>query len=103
MQASLHHYIGENQQGHNAVYQGIKSLIVSHDIAPGNRIRLEPLADKLSVSNTPVREALIQLAAENLINDIPNGGFFAKEISESEIRDLYVLNHFEQILQIQVL
>lgn len=92
MQASLHHQLGTNQEGHSSVYHGIKSLIMSHDIAPGKRIRLEPLADKLYVSNTPVREALIQLAAENLINDIPNGGFFVKEISESEIRDLYVLN-----------
>lgn len=78
----------------NPVYGSIKALVISQGLAPGTRIRLEPLADQLYVSNTPVREALIQLAAERLISDVPNAGFFTKKISESEMQDLCTLNQF---------
>ncbi len=78
----------------NQVYNSIKALVVSQGLAPGTRIRLEPLADQLYVSNTPVREALIQLAAERLISDVPNAGFFTKKVSESEMQDLCTLSQF---------
>ena len=73
-------------------YEAIKARIVAHELPGGERILVEPLADKLFVSNTPVREALIQLVAERLIKDVPKAGFFTKEISEAEIRGLYILN-----------
>lgn len=73
----------------NPVYLSIKSMIIRHELPPGHRIMPEPLADQLFVSSTPIREALIRLSAEGLINEIPKAGFFAKAVSESEIRDAY--------------
>lgn len=89
--SSSNRYAKENFEN-NRVYDSIKTLIIEHALPLGKRILVEPLADELSVSNTPVREALIQLASERLIKDEPNAGFFTKEISELEIRNLYVLN-----------
>lgn len=74
------------------VYESIKKLILQQALPLGKRIYIEPLADELNVSNTPVREALIQLSAERIIRNEPNAGFFTKEISEREIRNLYTLN-----------
>lgn len=75
------------------VYDRIKAMVMSHELKPARRIRPGPLADRLKVSTVPVREALIELAAQGLIRrDRHNGGFFAKEVSESEIRDLYRFN-----------
>lgn len=76
----------------DSVYSRVKSLIMSHKLPPEKRIRPEPLADQLRVSTTPVREALIQLSAEKLIEDVPKAGFFIKDTSESEMRGLYMLN-----------
>lgn len=80
-----------NNSGRLRVYDAVKARIIAHELPIGKRILVEPLADQLYLSNTPVREALIQLAAERLINDVPKAGFFTKEISEAEIRDLYTL------------
>lgn len=74
------------------VYHSIKAMILSNELAEGERIPLEPLADRLFISVTPVREALIQLAAERLVRDVPKAGFFAKELSEAETRNLLTMN-----------
>ncbi len=81
-----------NDSSRQRVYCEIKARVITHELPVGKRILVEPLADQLFISNTPVREALIQLAAERLIKDVPKAGFFTKELSESEIRDLYTLN-----------
>ena len=81
-----------NQTG-NGVYERVKARVIAHDLPVGKRISIEPLADQLFVSSTPVREALIRLSAEHVIQGVPKSGFFIKEISETEIRDLYALQH----------
>lgn len=93
MQTLLQRTATPNDWGTSPVYNSIKTLIMTQELAPGERIRLESLADQLYVSNTPVREALIQLAAQRMVNDVPNTGFFVKEISESEMLDLCTVNH----------
>jgi hypothetical protein len=71
------------------VYQRIKALLVGHAFAPGEKILAHTLADRLGVSGTPVREALIRLQAENFLSSTPNRGFFFKPISLEEMADLY--------------
>jgi DNA-binding GntR family transcriptional regulator len=71
------------------VYQRIKALLVGHAFAPGEKILAHTLADRLGVSGTPVREALIRLQAENFLSSTPNRGFFFKPISLEEMTDLY--------------
>lgn len=75
----------------NSVYERVKARVVAREFPPGRRIQPEPLAERLLVSSTPVREALIRLAAERVIVKIPKAGFFAKELSVSELTDLYNL------------
>ena len=77
----------------NGVYERVKARVISHDLPIGKRILIEPLADQLFVSSTPVREALIRLSAENVIQGVPKSGFFIKDISETEFKDLYALQH----------
>lgn len=75
----------------NRVYEGVKARIIAHEPPSGRRIQPAVLAEQLFVSVTPVREALTRLAAERVIEEIPKAGFFVKEVSESEIVDLYRL------------
>lgn len=77
----------------NGVYERVKARVVEREFTSGKRIQPEPLAERLMVSSTPVREALIRLAAERVIVKIPKAGFFVKELSESELVDLYNLQN----------
>lgn len=86
-----HHSKQTNSVTGNGVYERVKARIIAHEYSPGKRILVEPLADQFFVSSTPVREALIRLAAERVINEVPKAGFFAKEISASETGGLYAL------------
>lgn len=49
-----------------SVYESIKSLIMTNEIAPGGRLNIEELARRFGVSPTPVREALKQLEGDRL-------------------------------------
>lgn len=61
----------------------------SGEISPEDRLHQERLAEMLNVSRTPVREALLRLEQEGLLESTANGGFVIRKISESDVRDIY--------------
>lgn len=69
-------------------YAIIKNKLLNQEIAPGARIREDVLAEEISMSRTPVREAVNQLAAEGFISYVPRKGLFAVELSRKELQDL---------------
>tara|TARA_R110002167_G_scaffold26182_7_gene90274 strand:- start:1844 stop:2476 length:633 start_codon:yes stop_codon:yes gene_type:complete len=64
----------------------------------GDSVNLAALARTLKVSVTPIREALTQLQQSHVIEAIPNRGFFIKELSHNEAKNLY-----ELVAQLEVL
>lgn len=73
------------------VYEYISESIKDGSLKPGDKINEQHLSDKLNVSRTPVREALIQLAAEGLLDAEPRRGFRVKPLILEEAKDLYQL------------
>jgi DNA-binding GntR family transcriptional regulator len=73
------------------VYQAIKARLVAYEFPPGERIYLEPIAETLGVSTTPVREAMNRLAERDLVIKAENKGFFAMTLSEARLRGYYDL------------
>ena len=71
------------------VYQEIRRAIITGQIAGGSRLNESSLAAELSVSRTPVREALHKLALEKLLHAIPLAGYVVEEMSDHDIRDLF--------------
>lgn len=71
------------------VYQEIRRAIITGQIAGGSRLNESSLAAELSVSRTPVREALHKLALEKLLHAIPRAGYIVEEMSDHDIRDLF--------------
>ncbi len=65
----------------------LRELIVGGELAPGQRIAEVALVERLGVSRTPVRAALVRLAEEGLLEALPGGGFVVKDFSESDIHD----------------
>ncbi|WP_224400987.1 GntR family transcriptional regulator [Pseudonocardia sp. ICBG1034] len=55
-------------------YALIRSLVIEGGLAPGYRLREDPIAEELGVSRTPVREALRRLASEGLVELQPKRG-----------------------------
>ncbi|HXV29014.1 MAG TPA: GntR family transcriptional regulator [Sinorhizobium sp.] len=63
----------------------ITLLLTSGEIAPGEHLRTQPLADRFGVSRSPVREALQILADQGVLEQKENRGFFVKDVPEKII------------------
>ncbi|HYM96796.1 MAG TPA: GntR family transcriptional regulator [Candidatus Sulfotelmatobacter sp.] len=70
----------------------VRDLIMSGHLTPGEHLRLNDLAVKLSVSTTPVREALLVLEKEGFIESEPHRGFRVKLLTSDDISDLFELH-----------
>ncbi len=70
-------------------YQKIKELIVTLRVGPRDQVDEEWVAEELSIGRTPIREALFRLNAENLVEVVRGRGFFVRDITLSNLRDLF--------------
>jgi GntR family transcriptional regulator of vanillate catabolism len=65
----------------------LRELIVGGVVKPGQRIAELALVERIGVSRTPIRMALVRLQEEGLLEALPGGGFMVKDFSEEDIRD----------------
>jgi DNA-binding GntR family transcriptional regulator len=75
---------------HGQVAQRLRQMLVEGLIAPGAKLNERELCEQLKVSRTPLREAIKTLAAEGLVELLPNRGAIAVQLGEADI-----LNTFE--------
>lgn len=75
---------------HEQVASRLRQMLVENRIVPGAKLNERELSEVLKVSRTPLREAIKMLAAEGLVELLPNRGAIAVELSETD-----VLNTFE--------
>ncbi|MBM4434906.1 MAG: GntR family transcriptional regulator [Chloroflexi bacterium] len=73
----------------SVVHAELRSWILSGRIAPGSWLRQEELAQALSVSRMPVREALTLLGEEGLVEVLPHRGARVPELSMDELEEIY--------------
>lgn len=69
----------------------LRDLILHGGLAPGARLAEVELAERLGVSRTPVREALGRLAAEGLVELVPNRGARVASWSVIELEGVFEL------------
>jgi DNA-binding GntR family transcriptional regulator len=74
---------------HADIVNQVRDFIVEGHLAPGVRVPERELCEKFEISRTPLREALKVLAAEGLIELLPNRGARVRQFSEADIRDLF--------------
>lgn len=73
------------------VYEAVKRDLLDGVVKPGERIQDAQLRESLSVSRTPVREALLALEQEGLVRIVPRQGYFAAEITLGDVVNAYQL------------
>jgi DNA-binding GntR family transcriptional regulator len=69
------------------VYGRLRDAIVAAELAPGRQLSENELAERLGVSRTPIREALVRLADDRLVEIVPQLGTFVSRISGEALRD----------------
>ena len=72
-----------------AAYAQLLTAIRRGDFLPGDRLRETDVADRLSLSRTPVREALRRLEADGIVEHRPRVGAVIRQLSHTELVELY--------------
>ena len=70
-------------------YRTIKARILENHYPPGQQVLEQQLADDLGMSRTPVREALIRLQNEGLVELIPRRGMRVVPLSPEDMQEIY--------------
>ena len=71
------------------VHDVLRTAILDGELAPGERLRAEALAGRFGTSRTPVREALLMLEREGLVEVQPNRGAIVRSFDADDLLDLY--------------
>ena len=80
----------------DAVYDTVRALIVRTAMPPGSRITEAEIGERLGVSRTPVREALLRLADEGLVQIFPQSGIYVAPVSVAAVSEAqFIREHLE--------
>lgn len=71
-----------------AVSEKLRSALISGRMRPGQLYSAPHLAEMLGVSATPVREAMLDLVREQMVEVVPNKGFRVRELSDRNLDEL---------------
>lgn len=71
------------------VYDYIAEQIRDGALLPNQRVNENVICDELNISRTPVREALIQLSAEGILENRARKGFVIRSMTPADIKEIY--------------
>ena len=84
---------------HDEVAQRLRDMVVEGQLTPGERLNERVLCAQLQVSRTPLREAYRVLAAEGLLQLLPNRGVVVTPLSREELdATIEVLAALEELI-----
>jgi DNA-binding GntR family transcriptional regulator len=73
----------------DVAYRRLSEALLTGEIPPGQRLVMDQLADQLAISRTPVRDALLRLQRENLIEPTGKRGYVVRKMSVDDAFHLY--------------
>jgi len=74
-----------------SIADSLRADILRGNLKSGQALKQDEIATQFGISKIPVREALVQLKAEGLVNFYPNRGAFVSELSAAEADEIYVM------------
>lgn len=72
-------------------YQQLRDAIVGGELLPGTRLSVPDVAQRLGVSRSPIREAILRLEREGLVASAPNRGAVVASPRREDLQHLYEL------------
>jgi DNA-binding GntR family transcriptional regulator len=85
------------------IYEYLREQINIKKLEPGSYIDIKRLSEQLSVSRTPLRDALLQLQAEKFVTIMPQRGVMINELSLEDVENIYeILGGLESRVVISV-
>lgn len=84
----------------DVVFNTLRKAILRGDLKPNERLMELPLAKKLGVSRTPVREAIRKLELEGLVVMYPRRGAKVAQITVKSIRDVLEIRRVLEVLAV---
>ncbi|MFG2075004.1 GntR family transcriptional regulator [Nonomuraea maritima] len=89
--------VGERQSLREQVAQALRAALITGEMRPGVVYSAPVLAGQFGVSATPVREAMLDLAKEGLVEAVRNKGFRVTELSDRDLDELTELRHLIEV------
>jgi DNA-binding GntR family transcriptional regulator len=83
--------VGVPPSGRDKAYEFLKRTVLADPAMEGGFVSEQMVAERVGVSRTPVREALLQLATEELVQLVPNRGAYIAPLTGRDLRDLFEL------------
>jgi DNA-binding GntR family transcriptional regulator len=78
-------------------YQSIKESVLTNTFMPGEFLSTELLAESLGISHTPIREAVVRLADEGILDYEPNKKLRVSEITEKDVKQVYEVRRLLEV------
>lgn len=70
------------------IYEYLRSEMHHGNLLPGSFIKISELSEKLGISKTPLRDAIIQLESEGLVTILPRRGVLVNKLSIRDIENM---------------
>ncbi|MDN3025354.1 GntR family transcriptional regulator [Streptomyces sp. S.PB5] len=88
---------GKKSSYRERVADALRAALIAGELRPGEVYSAPTLAARFGVSATPVREAMLDLVKEGLVDTVPNKGFRVTAVSEKQL-DEYT--HIRALIEI---
>lgn len=89
------------RKARHQVFQELRARIVSLNLPPGTPISENDLAARLGVSRTPIREAILLLAEEGLVEVFPRVGTFVTRLDLKTVRESQFLREAVELASLR--
>jgi len=73
------------------IADALRSAILQGKLASGQWLKQDEIAAKFSVSKIPIREALVQLQSEGLVQLLPNRGAVVSSLTQAQVEEIYTM------------
>jgi DNA-binding GntR family transcriptional regulator len=92
----------ENSPLYKVVYRKLREAILNGQLAPGTKLVEQAISSQMSVSKTPVREAIRELSQEGLIAFKARRGISVIDFTEKDIDELVTLRASLEVLGVRL-
>ncbi len=86
----------------NQVFNYLKKKIINQELKPGSQLVISRIAEELGTSLTPVREALVGLIEDGLVEMIPHKGAFVAKPTRKNFEDLFAVRQALESLAVRL-